>query len=313
MRRFLPSLSALQAFDAAARHMSFTKAGEELAITQSGVSRHVVGLENFLGLRLFERSGSRLVLTDAGDKYFHDVVKLLNKLEEVSIDVVRGRKMDASLMVGAYPALASRWLTPRMHRFINAQSDTPIEVVAIGPEIDFLVDRIDIAILRGSGSWANARSTLLFQEELVVVASPKLMPVGVKPDVLDFQRYPTLQNAGRPSLWLTWLRVSGQPYSGAIQGLRFANSDMLIAGACNALGLAVVPAHYVEDELRSGALHIPFQLPVLSGEAYWVVHPEAKAQKEALSAFRDWLIQEGRRQRGDQKLQSLRPRGGTAS
>lgn len=298
MRRFLPSLSALQAFDAAARHMSFTKAGEELAITQSGVSRHIVGLERFLGVRLFERSGSRLVLTDAGDKYFQEVVKLLNKLEEVSIDVVRGRKMDASLMVGAYPALASRWLAPRMHRFVETHGTTPIEVVAIGPDLDFSGDRIDIAILRGSGSWANARSTLLFPEELVVVASPKMIPVGVKPDILDFQRYPTLQNASRPSLWLTWLRVSGQPYSGAIQGIRFANSDMLVAGACNGLGLAVVPAHYVEQELSSGMLQAPFGRSVLSGEAYWVVHPEAKAQRSALGMFRDWLVQEGRRHRG---------------
>lgn len=297
MRRFLPSLPALQAFEAAARHMSFTKAGEELAMTQSGISRHIQNLERYLGVRLFERSGSRLVLTDPGAKYFQEIEQTLNKLEEVSIDVVRGRKADASLMIGAYPTLAARWLAPRLEGFVQGNPDMPIEIMLVDPKLDFDHSRIDIAILRGVGSWRNARASLLFPEELAVVASPKLIPATTKLDWLDFARFPTLQNASRPSLWLNWLRAANLSYSGAIQGVRFAHSEMLINAAVSGLGLAVVPVQYVERELESGELHLPLGKPVRSSESYWAVYSERKSQKHSVIAFRDWLLHESRKSR----------------
>ncbi|UQB79276.1 LysR family transcriptional regulator [Pseudomonas shirazica] len=119
MRRFLPSLSALQAFEAAARHLSFTRAAEDLQITQSGVSRQISNLERQLGVELFQRAGSRLILTDAGRTYLRDVDQMLNQLEEVTIDLVRGRKADLSLMVGGNPTFLSRWLIPRLEGFFT--------------------------------------------------------------------------------------------------------------------------------------------------------------------------------------------------
>jgi len=299
MRRFLPSLSALQAFEAAARYMSFTKAGDELAITQSGVSRQINNLEHYLGVRLFERSGSRLVLTDAGSNYFREVTQTLNKLEEVSIDAVRGRKADASLMIGAYPGLATRWLAPRLSGFVGKNPGMPIEIVPVDPEIKFDQSRIDIAIMRGVGSWPNARASLLFPEKLAVIASPKLIPATTKLDWLDFSQIPTLQNASRPSLWLSWLRITKLSHSGVIQGIRFANSDMLISAALNGLGLAVVPSHYVEKELTQGELHLPFGKPVRSSEGYWAVFSERKAQRQSVISFRDWLLSETRSDRNE--------------
>jgi DNA-binding transcriptional LysR family regulator len=297
MRRFLPSLSALQAFEAAARYMSFTKAGDELAVTQSGISRQINNLEHYLGVRLFERSGSRLVLTDAGVSYFQEVRQTLNRLEEVSIDAVRGRKADASLMIGAYPSFATRWLVPRLGGFVEKNPSMPIELAPVGSEIDFDQSRVDIAIMRGVGSWPNARASLLFPEKLAVVASPKLIPATTKLDWLDFSQIPTLQNAGRPSLWLSWLRITKLGHSGVIQGIRFANSDMLISAALNGLGLAVVPSHYVEQELAEGELHLPLGKPVQSSESYWVVYSERKAQRQSVISFRDWLLSETRNSR----------------
>ncbi|SCZ05744.1 LysR substrate-binding domain-containing protein [Microvirga guangxiensis] len=299
MRRFLPSLSALQAFEAAARYMSFTKAADELAVTQSGISRHINNLEQYLGVRLFERSGSRLVLTDAGGNYFREVAQIIDKLEEVSIDAVRGRKADASLMIGANPSLATRWLAPRLSGFVDKNREMPIEIAPVGSELDFDQSRIDVAILRGVGSWPNARASLLFPERLAVVASPKLIPATAKLNRLNFSETPTLQNASRPSLWLSWLRTTKLSHSGVIQGIRFANSDMLISAALSGLGLAVVPSHYVEQELARGELHLPFGKPVESSEGYWVVYSERKAQKQSVALFRDWLLSETRKHRSE--------------
>jgi DNA-binding transcriptional LysR family regulator len=294
MRRFLPSLSALQALEASARHLNFTRAAEDLSVTQSGVSRQITNLEQFLGTRLFERSGSRLILTDAGSKYVQDVVPMLNRLEEVSIDLVRGRKADASLMIGANPTFVSRWLAPRLEHFVRQAPEIPVEVNPIEADIDFKTCRFDITIMRGTGAWTEARAQELFAEELVVVASPKLIPLGETRTQLDFSKIPTLQNASRPSLWLQWLRASGCAGTGLIQGVRFSQSEMLISAAVSGLGLAVIPIHYVERELQRGELHMPFGKPVRSGESYWVVSPERKSRKQHALLFRDWLMQQAR-------------------
>lgn len=295
MRRFLPSLSALQAFEAAARHLSFTRAAEDLQITQSGISRQISNLEKQLGVELFQRAGSRLILTDAGKKYLRDVDVMLNQLEEMTIDIVRGRKADSSLKIGGNPTFISRWLVPRLKQFMVGAPGVPIEVSPISADIDFQTSPIDIAIIRGAGAWAGARALELFVEELVVVASPELIAPAEKLNFLDFSQIPTLQNSSRPSLWLQWLRASRTEHSGLIQGVRFSQSDMLINAALSGLGLAVVPIHYVRKELESGQLHLPFGAPVRSSDSYWIVSPERKMHKQHALIFRDWLTQQVRK------------------
>lgn len=296
MRRFLPSLSALQAFDSAARHMSFTRAAEDLMLTQSGISRQIGNLEAYLGIRLFERTGSRLVLTDAGKSYADEVAQMLDRLEEVSIDAVRGRKTDASVMLGLHPTFAGRWLVPRLAGFVAASPEVPVEVLDLGDGAGFDADRVDVAVLRGLGTWPMARVAELFAERLVVVCAPALgdLVAAGAAGQIDFNRLPTLQNARRPSLWLSWLRASGRGFEGAIQGLRFPESELLIRAAVAGLGLAVVPEVYVEGELASGVLIAPFGAGVPSGESFWVVVPESKAVRPDVSALRDWLLREAR-------------------
>ncbi len=291
MRRFLPSLSALQAFDSAARHLSFTRAAEDLMLTQSGVSRQISNLETYLGVRLFERIGSRLVLTDAGAAYAADVRQTLDRLEEVSIDAVRGRKADKSLMLGAHPTFALRWLIPRLRAFGRAFPGLPVEVMTMPQGATPADAETDLCILRGVGSWQAARVRPLMPERLAVVAAPALVDsLGPLPEELDFRRLPTLQNASRPSLWLQWLRASGRRYEGAIQGNRMPQTEMLIRAAVEGLGLAVVPDIYIEDELRQGRLMLPFGPPVPSGEGYWTAIPETRAHRPNLVAVRDWLL-----------------------
>ncbi|GGB16011.1 LysR substrate-binding domain-containing protein [Allosediminivita pacifica] len=295
MRRFLPSLSALQAFEAAARHLSFTRAAEDLMLTQSGISRHINHLETQLGVRLFERTGSRLVLTDAGRVYAEEVRQNLDRLEEISIDAVRGRKASMSLMLGAPSALAARWLMPRLPRFAKAFPGLPVEVLDLRDGAEADTGKLDIAITRGVDAWGEMRARPLFREQLAVVASPGLMrEIGPVGELLDCNRVPTLQNARRPSLWLAWLRASGVRYEGAIQGMRFSRNEMLIRGAVEGLGMAVVPWHYVTRELEEGSLVLPFGAPVPSGETYWIAIPETRAHRPELQAVRDWLLGEAR-------------------
>lgn len=294
MRRYLPSLASLHAFEAAARFMNFTHAAEDLGLTQSGISRQIKNLEDFLGVTLFHRAGPRLILTEVGAVYFRDLSLVLDKLQEISIDAVRGRSVDSSLMIGAHNAFTTRWLIERLNPFILAHPDIPIEIMPAEPGMDFETTRLDIAILRGGGPWYHARAVELFAEELVVVASPSLIPHGQKLKPLEFANYPMLQNASRPSLWLHWLRTVELAYNGRIHGTRFAHNDMLIKAAVHGLGIAVVPTCFVEDELARGELHAPFGDPIRSGDSYFAVYPERKAGLPSIILFRDWLIRQTR-------------------
>ena len=277
--------------------MSFTRAAEDLGITQSGVSRQIKTLEDYLGVTLFKRSGSRLVLTDSGRVYAAEVSGALDKLEQASIDVVRGEKAHSDLLIGSLPTLASRWLSPRLDGFTAANRECRIEITPISNNIDFASTPIDVAILRGAGSWTAAVSYELFPEEIVVVAAPSLIPPDASLDPMSFASFPLLQNAARPSLWLQWIRASRLDYRGTIQGVRFAHTAMLINAAVSGLGLAVAPTVLVARDLKSGALHAPLGPPVRTGDSYYVVFPERKAHFPAVKAFRDWLMRETRSQR----------------
>lgn len=295
MRRFLPSLSALQAFDAAARHLSFTRAAEDLRVTQSGISRQILNLETYLGVRLFERVGSRLVLTEIGKTYAAELQVALDGLEEISIDAVRGRKAGQALTIGTQPTLGSRWLVPRLAGFAETHPDIPLAVVDTDPKADIADLPLDLAVLRGQGTWLNTRSVELFAEMLVVVASPaRLAQLDISRG-LDFRSMPTLQYSRRPSLWLTWLRASGRQFDGAIQGLRLPQSDMVIRAALEGIGLALLPRHAIEAELEAGTLIPCFGDPVPSGERYWLVMPEYKANRPNVILVRDWLLRARRR------------------
>ncbi|NTE88240.1 LysR substrate-binding domain-containing protein [Agrobacterium rubi] len=295
MRRYLPSLSALHAFEAAARYMSFTKAADDLGLTQSGISRQIKNLEDFLGVTLFHRSGPRLVLTEIGANYYRDLALTLDKLQEISIDAVRGRAIDSSLMIGAHPTFATRWLPQRLSSFMKANPDVPLEVTPAMPTTDFETTRLDIAVLRGAGTWLHARAIELFPETLAVVASPSLIPLGQKLEPLDFCHFPMLQNSTRPSLWLNWLRLAGLSYNGRIHGTRFSHHEMIINAAIHGMGIAVLPTFYIEQELSSGQLHMPFGDPIRSDDSYFAVYPERKSHNPNIILFRDWLIRESRK------------------
>ncbi len=262
-------------------------------LTQSGISRQIGNLETYLGVRLFERVGSRLVLTDAGRSYAADIEQTLDRLEEVSIDAVRGRRANAALMIGTQASFGARWLLPRIGDFMAAHPEIPVEVVEIDTETDLAAAGVDVALLRGLGSWPNARTIELFEERLAVFGAPDLLSGIDTSGDIDFATMPTLQNAHRASLWLSWLRASGRTFNGAIQGLRLPHSEMAIRAAVEGLGLAVLPTHLVAREVAAGQLVQCFGEPVRCGESYWLVIPEERVNRINVGHFRSWLRRAG--------------------
>ncbi len=292
MRRFLPSLSGLHAFDAAVRHLSFTRAAEDIGITQSGVSRQIRNLEDFLGLTLFERAGPKLVLTEEGSSYYEEISRLLGELENVSIDAVRGRKAKSMLKIGFPPTLMRRWGAAMLTAFAKAHPQTWFEVYPCQHDLDFATSDLDLAFLRGTGNWNGARSQMLFSEELVVVGSPSLLPSDGLPNDEALLDYPLIQNSGRPSLWLHWLRGAGVHYKSRIYGPRLPNFDIILECAIGGMGLAVVPELHVREELAAGVLKPAFNRLQHSGEAFYFCCPEARMSSANVRIFRNWFTAE---------------------
>jgi len=295
MRRFIPSLSALVAFEAAATYRSFTRAGENLGLTQSGVSRQVSSLERQLGVKLFERIGPRLVLTDAGRSYVTAVTPLLNGLEERSIDLVRGSRSQDALRIGVQDSLASQWLVRRLPGFVSRFPDARFGMNPVSDDVDFDAQGIDVAVLRGRGAWTDAHAYHLMSETVAVVASPALIPVGAPVRAADYSDYPLIQNAHRPDSWLRWLDTMGLSRARTISGPRFSQTSMVIEAACAGMGLAIVPTLMVTEALAQGRLHMPFGPEVPSGLSYFVVYPLKRGVSKPVLDFRDWIVSEARK------------------
>lgn len=296
MRRYIPSLSALQAFEASASTLSFTRAGEELGRTQSGVSRQVSNLEALLGVDLFERFGPRLVLTHAGEEFAGSVSDILDQLEDASMDVIRGSRSADALQIGVQDSFASRWLVPRMKLFMEEHPLQTFNVIPLRGDVDFAKGP-DVAVIRGQGAWRDAVSYKLISELVAVVASPGLVAKSEKLMLSDHQKYPKIQNAHRPDSWLRWMAAKDIEHQGPISGPRFSQTTMVIEAALSGIGLAVVPVFMIEEYLSNGRLYLPFGPPVASGAGYYVVYPETRRPPAPVRVFRDWILAETRRLR----------------
>ena len=290
MKRFVPSLANLEAFEAAARHLNFSKAAEDIGMTPSGISRHIKALEEYLGTPLFERIGPRLILTDHAKFYAKDVSTALDAIESASIDVVRGRKTDEALLVGVFPTVASRWLSPRLMEFSKRNEDIFLDIMPITPDMTFETTPVDVAIMRGSCAPPSAISVEMFPETLTVVASPDLISPDEQHSPEDVFNYTLLQNASRADSWMRWLATIRLRHKGPLQGPRFGYTNMLINAAVSGYGIAVVPHFLVQKELVNGQLHMPFGVPVPSGDNYCAVYPERKLRLKSVLVFRDWLM-----------------------
>jgi LysR family glycine cleavage system transcriptional activator len=291
-RLSVPSLAALAAFEAAARHLSFTRAAEELALTQGAVSRQVAQLEEQLGVALFARARQRVALTPAGASYAAEIREALSRIAAATVSTMAFRGAGGVLNLAILPTFGTRWLIPRLPRFTERNPSITINFATRIEPFDFAREGHDAAIHFGDAIWPGAVLHRLMGEEIVPVASPALAARAGLREPSDLLALPLLQQSTRPRAWAGWLAAQGINPALARMGPRFEQFAMVAQAAVAGLGLAIVPRFLVADELRAGSLLIPFDRPVSEGQAYYLVYPEAKADLPAVAAFRDWLLDE---------------------
>ena len=295
MRRKLPSTQALNCFEAAARHQSFTRAAQELNLTQGAVSRQVAVLEAFLGVPLFKRTQHGMVLTPAGADYARHVRQRLDALERDAVELMGRRGQGDSLTLAAVPTFATRWLIPRLPGLAAEQPDLLVHIETRTRPFLFTDTGIDAAIWAGTPQqrqqWAGTQATHLMDEDVLPVCSPHLLrnTQAVTPD--ELAEMPLLQQATRPEAWRQWFDAQGVNAPRAMAGPRYEQFSMQAAAAISGLGVALMPTLLVHDELASGALVVACARPLKAQRAYYLVQPQV-AERPALAVFREWLVRQ---------------------
>ncbi|MFC1681912.1 transcriptional regulator GcvA [Pseudomonadota bacterium] len=294
MTQRLPPLNSIRAFEAAARHLSFTKAAEELHVTQSAVSHQIKALEEFLGLKLFRRLNRALILTDEGQEYLPTVRRAFDHLHEATRRLMENEAR-GKLTVSVLPSFAARWLVPRLGRFGKACPEIDIRLMPTADLVDFARDDVDIGIRYGRGRYPGMRVERLMEEDVFPVCSPELLnPPHPLQHPQDLQHHVLMHDDGHGD-WRTWLLSSGVENVDPQRGPIFTDSSMLIQAAVAGQGVALARGALVQDDLDSGILVRPFELSLSVEFAYYLVCPEEVADQPKIAAFRDWIIKESSR------------------
>lgn len=293
-RSLVPDIINLQAFECAARHQNFSRAAEELNLTQSAVSRQIAELEQQTGVKLFERIRQRVILSEAGHRFLPEVKDLLARSERLMITAIAGNRMKASLRIATLPTFGTRWLVPRLGAFMSDHPDVAISIESRSKPFSFSEDGFDLAIHFGQPTWAGGTATFLCNEVVIPVASPGLAAQLRAEHGSPLATAPLLHLTTRPKLWLEWAEQHDMPLQNAYVGLRFDQFSMLTAAAINGLGVALLPTYLIEEETRTGALVAVLDKPTSTENAYYVVRPEAKRTHPVADQFEDWLVSQVR-------------------
>lgn len=306
MRRKLPSTAALAAFEAAARHQSFTRAAEELALTQSAVCRQVAALEAFVGLPLFRRTRRGVQLTEAGAAYSRRVRARLEEVERDALELISNGAAGGVLELGVLPTFATQWLLPRLQDYLQRHPGVTVNFTPRTRPFLFEETELDAAIYAGEAGWPGTEAAFLLPETLIAVASPALRQqaleaAGGELGAEALLRLPRLQISTRPRLWRQWFDAQGIESPQAMAGMRMELFSMVAQAAAQGLGVGLIPRFLVERELASGSLVqlLPVELP--SDRSYWCIVPQRKANQPLVSGFREWLVAQARPETGAQE------------
>lgn len=292
MRRKIPSTAALNVFEAAARHASFTEAANELALTQSAVCRQIAGLEAFLDLKLFRRSRRGVILTEAGTAYQRLVTRQLDQIERDTLNLMNRRGKGGTLELAVVPTFGTRWLLPRLPRFAQQHPDITLNLSSRTRPFLFDDTEMDAAIYAGDGNWPGAVTTQLMAESLVPVCSPALIAPHQSLTPQQLARLPLLQQSTRPYAWRLWFESIGHVPGNELVGPRYELFFMSLQAAIVGLGVALVPEYDLGDDLASGRLVIPVHHRCPSDRAYYLSTPERKTDNPPLAVFCAWLLDE---------------------
>lgn len=298
MRRKIPSTAALVAFESAARHQSFTKAADELALTQSAICRQIAGLEEFLGIELFRRSRRGVKLTEAGLAYSRKVAAQLDAVERDTLAAM-GQQGAQALELAVVPTFATQWLVPRLKEFQQLHPEVTVHLTNRTRPFLFADTGFDAAIYFGDGDWSGTEAHYLMPEEPVPVCSPQLLAGRDSFSAEELAELPLLQQSTRPYVWRQWFGSQGVNTPRDLSGPRYELFSMLAQAASHGMGVALIPPFLIERELSEGRLVPAHPSALLSSDkAYRLMIPERKVESAALVAFRDWLLQAAREYQG---------------
>ncbi|TQV72879.1 transcriptional regulator GcvA [Aliikangiella marina] len=291
MARRLPPLKSLRAFEAAARHLSFTRAADELFVTQAAVSHQIKSLEDFLGVQLFIRRNRQLLLTDEGQNYWPKIRDIFEILTAAT-DELKANRATGALTVSVVPTFATVWLVPRLSKFKQLYPDIEVRLKASDETVDFVREDVDIAIYYDTGDYPGMHSVTLLSERLTPLCSPQLLQDGggplEKPEDLKFH---TLLHDGTTDDWRRWLRLAGVKGINLNQGPVFSHTSMVQQAAIYGQGIAMGHLVLSQAEVQAGRLVRPFELTMESDFSYDIVCPDESAERPKIKAFTDWLLE----------------------
>ena len=287
----LPSLNGLRAFEAAARHLSFTQAAAELNVTQTAISHQIRRLEEELGIRLFIRKNRALALTPKARDYLPGVRAAFNDLR-LATDRLLRKDDDHVLTVSTLASLAAKWLLPRLTAFQEAHPGIDVRITTSTALVDFKAGDVDAAIRYGRGNWQGLRADWLMADDFFPVCSPALLngkrPLKCPEDLRDHVLLHTSTNGDD---WQQWLTAAGLPSDiSKPHGITFDLILMTVQAAIDGIGVAMGRTSYVQDDIAKGRLVVPFKIALPADAGFYLVSPEGVAEPPKLGAFRQWLI-----------------------
>ena len=289
MSNRLPPLNALRAFEASARQLSFTRAAEELFVTQAAISHQIKSLEDFLGIKLFMRKNRALLLSEEGQAYYLDIKDVFNAINEATERLfARGEK--GAITVSTQPSFAIQWLVPRLNAFYALHPDIDVRIKAVDQPENSLTGDVDVAIYFGRGHWADIDAEQLQKEYLIPVCSPLLLQ-GKNPldKVEDLINHTLLHDTSRRD-WKRWFKQVNVKATNVNHGPIFSHSAMVVQAAMHGQGVALAHSFLAKPDIDAGRLICPFEDVLESKNAYYVVCRDRQVDLGKIAAFREWVL-----------------------
>lgn len=285
----LPPMQALRAFEAAARLHGLTKAAQSLSLTHGAISHQIKALEGDLGVRLIERAGRGIRLTDEGDRFARRVRTAFAELT-TAVTELTARANPRQLRVTVSPSFAARWLLPRIGRFVAAHPDVDLDVRANMANVDFASDDSDVGIRYGYGDWPGLGIELLLEDKFFPVCSPRIANGRLPARPADLANYTLLRS--EDEFWKPWLEAAGLDWPEPERGPIFNDSAHLIQAAAEGQGIALARTTLLGNDVRNGVLVRLFGVEVASPRKHYLVYPTRTANSSKLALFRQWLHDE---------------------
>ncbi len=292
MRRRIPGTDLLIAFEASARHLSFTRAAEELSLTQSAVCKQIAALEKYLGVSLFYRIKKRISLSEAGHIYAKQIREVLDKAEQDTLSLMAHRGTGGVLELATLPTFATHWLIPRLPDFYAKYPEITVDISTRTDHFIFVDTPFCAAINCHPDSWPGTMSDFLFNEEVIPICSPSLLQGAQSLEPHELLALPLLHQLTRPDEWREWFEHLGVQNANPMGGARYELVSMQMEAAKAGLGVVLTPRIFVHEDLMSGKLVCPCPQPMKDVRGYYLIYPSSKLESTPYQLFRSWLCEQ---------------------